>query len=379
MTQAEFSEIIEQLQECLNGYKYSSFDNNKTTMYLANGDIFNIRFPKNGIAHLLGVNIDYLRQSNLFKNNASSFDCLEDFLDNSYQFAKLIFREKKLNIDKVFSPHIKEKIESFKENMRIKIDEIVAVVKYNSERTYQSDPVSDVSDYFIIRYKQHAYYVLGIIKNNNSSSYNPTTSRKYTEYKDYVEFLKRVATFQELTYADTLMISNPEKNFDKKILLSIEDKVKRVDYLNSEAKKYNANVTVGNTFYYYIQRYILQVATNTNNIQVIKLLKEAILSGNTLEIDNLEVHEEIKSLIKVCNNLVNATSEHSTSSFNELSKENEELKVKVAVLSGELEEKDKENRTISRKLREQENANELYQKQLDVYEEAHKKVLALKR
>ena len=154
MNQPKYSEIIEQLQNCVNAYERSNMDDNKVTLYLANGEVINVRFPKSGVAHLLGVDIEYLKQSNMFPSSIKgTYELLKYFLENSYTFSKLIYIEKKLSADNIFSKDIEKKIDSFWDNLHIRIDDVVAIVKYDRERAYQSEQPLDVSDYYIIRKK----------------------------------------------------------------------------------------------------------------------------------------------------------------------------------------------------------------------------------
>ena len=150
MTTGEFNAIIDKINDCLEQYNRMTFDTNQQILYLANGEMLNIMIPKNHIAHLLGVNIDYLRQSGLFKAATNSYDSLHYFLENSYQFSRLISSEK-LDSNSIFSKNIQEKLDSFLSNIKIRTDDLIFVIKYDRERTYQVEETAEVCDYYIVR------------------------------------------------------------------------------------------------------------------------------------------------------------------------------------------------------------------------------------
>ena len=142
----KYNNIIEKLNNNISYYERMNFYNNKYLLYLANGSILNVRIFENNIAHLLGVNLDYLKMSNKFKPNMNSYECLKYFLDNSYMFGKLA-SEKKLNFDSMFSKNIDEKLDVFIDNINIRTDDMFFIIKYDKEKTYQIEEKFDICDY----------------------------------------------------------------------------------------------------------------------------------------------------------------------------------------------------------------------------------------
>lgn len=382
MTQAKYNELIEKIQNCLNTYKKTNYQTNKITLYLANGEALNIRFPKNGIAHLLGVNIEYLKLSNLFRKNMNTYECLEYFLENSYTFSKLIFHDNKLNTEEIFSKNIEEKLSSFWENIRIRSDDLIAVVKYDREKAYQSELPIDVSDYFIIRRKSGSYFVLGL-KNNEEKglAYVPTTSRRYEEYQEYDELMARIAYKQELTYINSEKIENEDKNYHQNFHTSKDVKTERTDHLINLGKKYSASVSVANDYLYFLRKNKIQIQEIEMNIEVLSLLKDAIKNGEVLDIEKLEIKTSIRpsitDLINLCNDIICSNNKNALISYSTVAEENKNLKEELCQLKQSILKIKEENNTLRNKLLDEEIIKETYQKQLNIYEEAYQKARKL--
>jgi hypothetical protein len=92
---AKYSELIRKLEDCIGNYERMNYQYNKHILYLANGDVLNIKVLKNNVPHLLGVKLDYLRLANRFKHNMDQYDELKCFIDGNYPFSKLVTKEKK--------------------------------------------------------------------------------------------------------------------------------------------------------------------------------------------------------------------------------------------------------------------------------------------
>ena len=90
---AKYNEIMEKMDVCFDEYNRKNFDNNKFSLSLANGDYLTVRVPKNSIAHLLGVNIDYLRSKGTVRMNTSAYDALTKILEERFQIGQSIWRE----------------------------------------------------------------------------------------------------------------------------------------------------------------------------------------------------------------------------------------------------------------------------------------------
>jgi len=330
----KFDKLIEMLRSCVEFYNYSYVSNNKVTMYLANGDKINIRYPKNGIAHLLGVNIDYLRLTNKFKSDMNSYECLLYFLEESYSFRKLL-QNGMIHLEEMFSCNIDEKLACFRENMRTSTENVMSIVKYDSEKTYQVEPFSDISNYYIVRHKNGSYYVLGLVKDSEKEHLLlPVTSRKYDDYFEFDKFMRRICCKQELTYPNKLIVDNVMNDYYNEYYVSFENKIKMIEMLLNQATRYDATPSVGNELLYMMRK--LQIERQMGSIQsnILNLLIDSVRGGNVFSLqDNCDLESdkvsgEVNELIGVCNDLIcsNHPNESAVGSYSKLEEDYVSLK-----------------------------------------------------
>ena len=64
---SEFENLVEKIKTCLDWYRKRNFDDKVYKLYLANGERINVIFPKQTIAHLLGIKTEYLKSTKLLK------------------------------------------------------------------------------------------------------------------------------------------------------------------------------------------------------------------------------------------------------------------------------------------------------------------------
>ena len=69
-TKEQFDNLVEQIR--INVIKYEHYISKiKYCLYLTNGDMLNIHYPKNSIPHLLGVNIDFIRSLSIYRDKSA--------------------------------------------------------------------------------------------------------------------------------------------------------------------------------------------------------------------------------------------------------------------------------------------------------------------
>ena len=287
ITLEKYNQIIEKIQDCVTQYEKMNYSYNQHVLYLASGDSLNIRFLKGNIAHLLGVNIEYLKMSNRFKPDMNTYDCLKYFLENSYTFSKIVIDEKKMSFDKMFSPYIENKLDSFIKNIKIRTDDLYFIIKYDSEKTYQLEEQADICDYYIIRTISGEQYVLGLKYNENGLCL-PVTSRKYEDYLEFEKFISRIAKKQEITYPVHVRITNSFQDFKTEFYINLEEKKVLLDKTSRIAKKYDATPSVARDFSYIINNSINGRIKRNEEISILQLLTDSINSKTILDDDTIE-------------------------------------------------------------------------------------------
>lgn len=61
MNYSKYEQIIEGISKNIELYEKLQLYNNQYSLFLANGDVLNIKFKNNNISHLLGVKTEYLK------------------------------------------------------------------------------------------------------------------------------------------------------------------------------------------------------------------------------------------------------------------------------------------------------------------------------
>lgn len=380
ITLEKYNNIIEKLKNCVHQFEAMNYQNNSHVLYLANGDTLNIKFFKNSIAHLLGVNIDYLRMANKFKSDMNTFDCLKYFLEESYTFSKLVTEDKKMSFDQMFSPNILKKIDIFINNIKIRTDDLQFMVKYDSEKTYYIEENTDICDYYIIRKNYNGYIVLGL-KENDYGIYIPVTSRGYDEFHDFEKFIKRIAVKQDITYPYFMHIKNTSQNFKNDIYARIDEKKVLLDKTIKAAQKYGATPSVARDYSYVIGNVLNSRTKRNEELSVLQLLLDSVKGRSPLDTETImrvceitEVSEDIKELVDACNDMMcNAsTSENTSLSYSCVINERDKYKSELETLRQQLLEAEEKNKELEASNMQLRNENEIYSIQFNVIEEAIK-------
>lgn len=379
MELSKYQEITEKISREVEIYEKLGLNNNIYSLFLANGDNINIKVSPSNVAHLLGVNIDYLRQANRFKDT-NCFNCLKSFLDDRYQYQNLV-KEGKLQFDDMFSKHVDEKISAFIKNIKIRTDDMLYVIKYDKEKTYQIEELSDICDYYLVRLNLNTYYILGLKLNTNY--YAPVTSRKYDNFSDYDRFISRIAKKQDITYPYLLKINNASTDFSSTLTTSVESKKSFADRTLNASKRYGATSAVGQDMIFQLNIALSERNRKSNNNSVINLLTDTIRSGNILDDDSIrgicgdvEISEDLRNLIDSCNDMMvnNGSSFKIETSYSDISSERDRLKKELEELKQEYLETQKQNEELKNQNQQLIIDNNNYVEQFEIIESAVQKI-----
>lgn len=384
ITKIKYDEIIENIKRCLNFYENVGFVNNKYSLKLANGEIINIKFLMNNIPHLLGVNIDYLKTTTKFKPSNNAYENLKYFVDENYMFYRMM-NEGKIKANLMFSKNIEKKLEYFIDNIRVRTDDMICIIKYDSEKTYQQTEVSDICDYYIVRKTQEGKnLVLGLIK-NDQSKYPlcfPVTSRCYDSDEELDKFLTRVAKKQELTYVNILTIDNPKQiplPYHQKFIPKLEEKTKTLDIMTGLSQKYDSTISVGYALQFEINKAINEKNQQKMNMQILKEFKNYILSGNIFDNDIIEQLYGEVTIDSVTQDVINAyndvlvsgqlnTNNDDDNTYTEITNKNKELKEELEETKRLLEESKQTIESQKEYIKKLEEENNIYKKSFETIE-----------
>lgn len=201
----EYCELIDKIENCLNWFKNKEIDFNRYKMYLSNGEMIEIDYDLNCLPHLLGININFLRSTGLYKG--SSIEILQSIIDNPNHLYNQ-FTNGHMRKTNVFSDYIDQKLNNFQNICNINIFDIEFIVKYQSDKNYASGNQKLDGEYYIAYKKDNAISIIGL-KQNDNGLYSPITNLEYDEYsEEYHKFLSQLLTNQSLTSVKLL-----QKNF----------------------------------------------------------------------------------------------------------------------------------------------------------------------
>ncbi len=340
MTKGDFDLIIEKIKNCMTMFNETIKEDKVNILYLANSDTINYSVKKENIPHLLGINLDYLVNLGLLKND-NKYTMLEKFIDDNYSFYKKI-HQGFIDSSKLFSEYVNEKLDIFEYQVRhINVDDVLFVCKYDKSKNYTVNEVEPfTADYYIVRsFNNDDLAILGLIK-NDYGSYSLQTNRPVLSDKKE-DTLKSLLTNQELTYITCIKGENPNDFFykPKPYYLLMERKKNVIKKINDICDMYNASANYKKDS---LNNVITCLKMKDNQFGVNELLSElskTIATGNIFDISKLDddikehINDEIRLLINRYNNLV------SSNSFNET---NKELYSDVEKRKNKLEEENKE-------------------------------------
>lgn len=347
-----FDNILSQLREAIRYYDSRYYNSKTYSLFLANGDKINYSIPENAIAHLLGVNTNYLNSTSvLTPENTSSIGILREFCkeENSYMLYKRI-NEGILDIDQLFSKHIEEKINVFANNIQPIIFDMEFVCKIDRNKIHNQGMDYMNIDYLVCsKDQQGRYLVLGLV--NNGDTHVARTSMIFETEEEMVQYLKDILLDQELTFATGLRITNTsELDYKyKPIYLNLTDKKEKINSLISYKKIFSANIDISQDY-----NFILSQHQNQYNIgkEIVELMKR----GELIDLDELSMRyhvipDTLRIIVEEYNNsLCVGGNSIANEKYSELDKEARELREKIRELREEKQKLEDDNSALMEQL-----------------------------
>lgn len=363
--------------------KYSSIDDKvifrenlydkSVSLLLANGEYINVSYNFSNMIHLLGLKTEVVKEIPDLK--------LKSDQNSTIVFKKVLGENKKIkkyaeansiNPLFIFSRYVDEKLKIFDDNVALNIDNMIAVIKFDSEKTYQYKELVEKGNYFIVsKFSDDCYGLLGLIENvrpNGKKYYTPLTSRMYSSYDEMITEVGKFAYKQEISIA--IKIHNFDSNRDYCLF---EDKKDKYTNLKELCQKWDATPSV---ICDCIESY--NKTTKMNKLieyttMDIDSLTDYLLSGNEINVDNLNVLDmsersfSTKKLIESMQNLLKAAlnyqyvGESKTSQkYTDLLEEKKELENKYCNLVNERNNLLFENDSLQSKINELKETEEAY-------------------
>lgn len=231
-TKEDYISLINTIKNKVLLYENNAKYKNKYQIYLANGKRLNFEIKPQNIAHLLGIHLDYLRSTGLFKNK-DAYDLLKEFLGRS-SFVYNQVKDGHLAYDLMFSKYIYIKLDSFEKIIRYSNpEEIEFICCYDKSRTYQLGLEKDYPcDYFIAKKDLDGnIHILGLI--NKGAYCVPVSSMTFEKDENQALKLKDLLYNQVLTYPNGIIINNSITNYYESNNLTLETKIETLKTLRN--------------------------------------------------------------------------------------------------------------------------------------------------
>lgn len=298
---SEFENLVEKIKTCLDWYRKRNFDDKVYKLYLANGERINVIFPKQTIAHLLGIKTEYLKSTKLLKGK-SSYEILEEICADPYKICKLV-SEGHLAYSTFISPYADDKVDNFMDNCGISdINSIEFICSYIKEYSFITGKQQLEGDYYICYRKTDGLLILGLKKEGNY--YQPMTNRIVDlNDKESKEFLGQLLTNQHITMLSTIMLGN-EYGESRKVFYNNEEKAKKVKTLNAYKEEYDATVEVGRDYMFVLEKFSKLYTFSKELDDILTFISNAM--QNKCPVNLVELQEKNVNLSESMIDMINA-------------------------------------------------------------------------
>lgn len=363
--------MIGGISECLDWHYREKFAERSYNLRLDNGEDLRIVFNNNSLAHLLGINTEYLKATGLFKG--SSYEILQMICNDSYRLYNMI-RQGHLTFENFISDFAFDKVKGFKNICGIDLYNIEFICKYSKESSYVTGYAQQDGDYYIA-YKaenENGLFIIGLKKDGNY--YYPMTNR-FVDFnnEESERFLEVLLTNQTITMPtfSHLYFFNTKSTSDI-MYIDYRKKPSLIRQSIMYVQEYGAISDVAVGYKYIIEKLLQKMDSNSNLTRILsEIVSRYINTGKKINKVTLKkqfgnLPEDINSWIDGYNYLLDGknfdASDDCGASLrienSELTAENKALKSENSRLRQELEKLRQQVLSMSKanKKLEQENA-----------------------
>lgn len=335
----QFDEIIEEIEKLVNWFDTNKLSEKSTKIYLSNGEKLTFKVRKEHIAHLLGINIDFLIGTRMF-NSTSSYELLKEFIDNAYRFSSKI-NSNDIKLSNLFKPEIYRKIRYFKDNINISVDKTLFICSYNSKKQYEQGQLSNKCDYIIVKELDDGTILqLDLVKEKNNTVV-PMSNKSYDDLYDADQVFYGLLKNQKICMLSSIqIINNNDYYYPKTIYQNAQEKIAKLDKLEFFEKKYDCNTSLISDF-----RYMCKKNSNNDyeimNRIIAAMMEQKEIKPSKLGINVADLKEYHKDLINAFNDVIimGNTEKNGEKKYSDLQKQIKELKDEKRSLESEIRKK----------------------------------------
>lgn len=375
ITYVTFEHTMESLRGAIKDY-YGRHSNDKIfDIFLANGDRLTYTIPESKIAHLLGIDTNYLLSTSLFTTDSKlSIEVLEKFCSEEEVYSNYKhFSNGLLDYNKVFSDYFQQKLLAFENNVQPNAYQIEFVCKVDRDICHYNgtDPIN--VDYLICSKDENDnYIVLGISKDGkNGITYMPTSNQLFSSLEELKSKIGYLITNQDITFISKLFIKSRTSDYNVNVVLSPGLKATKVSNLAEYKKELQAHINID----YDYSLMAKQSAQNYENISSIVSLME---SKTTITADMLYglpyLGNNLKGLINAYNNVLHSGGSNDTSTpYSQLESSYETLKQELYLLKEQVATLTEKNTMLESEKQELIEERDTYRSTLDTVQNAVQK------
>lgn len=352
-TLSQLEGIFEKLDEIYNNFKKYRNDRLIQTVCSADGTKMDVYIPLNAVPHLLGINTDYYKTVFTTRENSAQ-NIFEEMLDRGAY--SLYSNMDKLDIDRLISPYILNKLENFAKIIRINSDDIEFICHYNKQKSYGiTDNIENCDHIIVSKLDNGKYSYVTFSDNEYGSSVQavPRSNQLFDSIDELYEKIIRVLARQSITIPT--YISSYDKYSDEyKFRWFLPEDKKKEKALNAleYAKKLELNLDVTYDYVSSLGFSGRKTKMHKENNDTLGLITSVMKKGNVIFEKDLKVEsfdyisDELVALIEAYNNtIVSKTSNSDTPvvDYSAMRREINNLNKKIFELSDRIEELESEN------------------------------------
>lgn len=340
----EFEQLIVKLEEAIKLYKTSPCRFNENKIFLSNGKSIDFEIKPHNVPHLLGININNLKNYKFLKAT-KPLEMVEELISRYNVFYEKMERGEMVYGD-VFSDFIKEKIFAFPNVLKCSLNEIEFVCKYDTEKTYTTGQIDSYGCQYYIAFNNgdDNYIYLGLKKQESdtyySCFYTPASILYQLDKSKSNQLLNNIIQNQQVFLANGL----ERKNIGKIENLRNADKLSKVQSLISLTDEHDSNLILGGEYIYVLKKFMSLSENSAEVNNFISTLTLALVKGKQLK-NYQGINDDFDQLVDAYNLFIKSQSGNIESELSELrilKEQLEKAKTEIASQSVTIEKQEAE-------------------------------------
>ena len=236
MNKKEFLDYMWKVEQLYRKFQ-KKWLNKAYIMKFSNGELINFSFYEQSFAHLVGIQINKLKESGLVPKNLQANDILEFIFFNPERFYRLIIQNG-YKATYFISSYYKEKISVMKNIYGFLPASLEFIVKFDSNKAFLVNDELKPNVEYLLGYKIGDGYGMIGIKKSSYGNYYPLTVLYYDK-----DSLKELLKYQTLLLPTYTKVKNIENEIISEYGLYEQEKIKKLKIYNSVFERQYGCVT----------------------------------------------------------------------------------------------------------------------------------------